>query len=457
MAYKDTVRGGGKGPDGVNVLQTSSSKSYWAAGWKGINEFRPYACPDGQGGVSPARMSTTPNDFSDFIIAAETVVYTGQHRKLTFISEWKGMSDAEESPAMRLHRTIHKAWESGAFPQWKPFVYGRNAFIQKPGISVFMQGKLIKHNGKKVDRDDVVFMVKQSGRWALEKLLSEQNPDYQHPGDESAIDLAKYFKYPDPTAPNGGCLVVEPKEATQERNAHYAVGLGTSLPVDVKAMIGAWTPWDQTLKYMTAEEQIQLFMTAYSPEILAYAFQGTPWLTDEIKACYPQQGNVGYQPGQYAGQQQPVGQPPVGGYGQPPQQPPMQQPAQQPVQQPVQQPAGQPGFAQPQTMPQGGQPADPTQPPAFAQPGTPPQAQAGMPGYPAPGTPGAQPSADPNLSFAASEATGQPPAQQQAAPTFMQEAAAGQPSAVPPEAAEAQKKLDAMNTEFTQPQQQPQG
>ena len=263
MAYRDSVRGGsGRGPDGICVLQPAATKNYWSAGWKGMNIFRPYPCPDGKGGFLPARQSTTPNDFSDFAIAAETVVFTGQHRKLTFISEWKGMSDADESPAMRLYRTIHNAWETGAFPQWKPFVYGRTAFISKPGICLFMQGHLKTHNGKEVNKDDIVFMLKQSGRWALESMLSTPNPEYKHPGDASAIDMSKYFNCPDPTdLANGGCIFIEPKESTKERNAHYAVGLGMAMPVTADKVLKEWAPWDQLLKYQTPEEQIKLFIS----------------------------------------------------------------------------------------------------------------------------------------------------------------------------------------------------
>ena len=67
------------------------------------------SCWNPGSGVRPARVSTQPNEFSDFVVPAETTVFSGQHRKLTFISQWPGMSDADESPAMRLYRTIHKA------------------------------------------------------------------------------------------------------------------------------------------------------------------------------------------------------------------------------------------------------------------------------------------------------------------------------------------------------------
>lgn len=292
MSYRDSVRSS-DGLEGLYILQPDCQKFYYAASWKGINTFRPFPSPDGQGGFMGIHMSTEPNHFSESLFAAETVVYSGQHRKVTFVSEWPGKRDIDESPAARLYRAIRTAWKDDVRPDWRSYIDGRGAYIQRPGKSLFMQGILGMHGGKEINRKNVVFMVKQSGRRSFEGMLNKINEEYQHPGDESAVDLDRYFRCPDPTHPErGGFITFEPMESTAERNAHYAAGLARAYPVDSGEIQKSWQPWDQIIRFMQPKEQIDLFLSMYPPEILQYAFADTDLLPKNIQASYPPQGPV---------------------------------------------------------------------------------------------------------------------------------------------------------------------
>ena len=165
MAYREKAKEGGL--DGIFVLQPGCESRLYSLNFGGTTVFRPYPCPcpDPQDGFFPARLTTTRCDFSDFAEIAEGVAFNGQHRKLTYISEWAGMSDVDESPSKRLYRVISAAIKNRSHMEWIDYIKGpndisKNAFIKRPSSYLFLQGFLKLHGGKTVDKHGVVLMVK---------------------------------------------------------------------------------------------------------------------------------------------------------------------------------------------------------------------------------------------------------------------------------------------------------
>lgn len=292
MAYRDKAKDGGL--DGIYVLQAGCESRLWQLKFSGTTVFRPYPCPhpDKQQGFMPGRLSTTRCDFSDFADIAEGVAFNGQHRKLTYISEYPGMQDVDESPSKKFFRVISAAVKNRSHLEWIDYIEGagnnkRDAFIKRPSSYLFLQGYLRLHAGKPVDKHGVVLMVKQSGRQSFEELMSAPNDKYQHPGDNSQVDLSQFFKNPDPTdLTNGHYLVFTPRPATKEAFAGYEVTIGDKAPLDGDMVRQQWTPFDQLLRYMTVEEQMQLLISAFPKPLIYFAFQDTNLLPQEFIAEY---------------------------------------------------------------------------------------------------------------------------------------------------------------------------
>ena len=422
MAYRDKAKDGG-GLDGIYVLQPGSESRMWQLKSGGTTVFRPYPCPQPNSQeFFPARLSTTRCDFSDFAEIAEGVAYNGQHRKLTYITEYPGMQDVDESPSKRFFRVISAAVKNRSHLEWIDYIEGPNnikkdAYIKRPSSYLFLQGFLKLHSNKVVDKHGVILMIKQSGRQSFEELMSEPSSTYKHPGDSSPIDMDSFFKNPDPTDIKNGCyLTFTLRPASKASFAGYEVSLGDKCSVAADDVRKNWTPWEQVLRYMPIEEQMALLISAFPKPLIYFAFQDTDWLSKEFLDEYMAEQQAAQV---MVGGQAPVTQPQGG---------------QAPVTQPQ---GGQAGGQVPVTQPQGGQAPITQEAPVTETPSD-------LPGYPSQEA-GAAPS--PALEGIQPSHATAPQEQAQATPdaTYMSEAVAASQEEMTPEAKAALAQLTGMN------------
>jgi len=375
--------------------------------WDSQTWFRPFACPDGQGGVMPWRSGPEETNFTDWFTYTPPVVRLGGDQQRVTFMDWdfdKGPSGF--TPYGAIQQAVFRQKKIGV-PGWEGLLKGQNgkgAVVPRPSNMVVMQGLLTIH-GKEDHRanpptvaillpasatDQLLFSLKQPGINPNSSILEEMfaHGDVVHPergGYLQIVGKNKSLLPPrqTPATPNASRYASASDKDKKEFQS-YDLVWHFPYPVSKDYMLQQFRPWGRLLRALTLEEQTQLLCTAFSPHITRLAFMDgvfeifvpehtkNTWARLSGPGTFPQAaggtpnqgGYVALQPGQQppqntaplmqgmaqgvAGQVDPniyqVSQPPTTNQQQY-QQPPVQQQYGQQYGQPVQ--PGQPNYGQP--------------------------------------------------------------------------------------------------------------
>lgn len=385
------------------------------------------------GAEKPWRLQEGDNYLSNWMRVEPAVAYCGLGDKFTCLTTVKGHEDDDHSSSYRgpidvFIRTLRKQikdspkqfYEAGVdeWLKWPEFK-GPLPAIDLHG---FVQGMLFENKGKPFMAEDnrtprpmwpVILMLKRS---AYQGILNRCNKEVEGYRGSPEDYNARYLSG-DPVGCQNGkpisfTLVVGQGQGQGGFGKYYEASFGDqALPLDPGVVTSVWKPWDQLLRHLTEEEQMNLLANHFPGEALDFVFRGTnfyEYLSPNTKGKWQQQLTKRQYhmpapaPGQVPGQPYPPGTQYPPGYG-PGQTAPPAAPA---PGQAAPAPAAQgPGQAAPPGYPVAPAPAAPT-PVAPVVPAMP----SGYPGAPAQATPAAPVPVVPAMPGVDLSAYGPPPA-----------------------------------------------
>lgn len=355
--YKSqTTRAGLDGSAGFLVRADGMPHRTVMPSWEKESQFRAFPAPNEGGGWSPFRLSSEDNDFSLAVWSEPVTRRLGVFEQFTFITRIPGAQG--EAPAERFCNALLQMidekprevpedwimWPRGSRGQAAKLTKVRNCiFLQ--GMEIMRQGKmLVDGAGQLAPKYPALLMGSISLQIYFEQLANKRVEGMAVP-PASLIEAAKTdenvrrqldqafaaaFAIGDWCSLEGGRImrIFQAPPGDSFQRPHYAIQMGEVLPIQgIEAAVRSyWRPWDQLLRYHTAEEQVQLLCKAFPPEAVDFVFGRT-----DLEAALPKsvqgawrtwkssQGAwaPGIQPGMaQAGASAPVGPPSAQPYGQ---------------------------------------------------------------------------------------------------------------------------------------------
>jgi len=382
MGFKDRVSGGGLDKvEGFMIKMPGMPHRTQLASWEKNTRLRVFPMPLASGGWQSMRNSVENDDFGDAVIAEPCCRKMGALEQFTYITRIPGQDG--EDPTTKMCKAIVTTVDNSPHDlprEWCDWAKGsrsRSAKISKVQNCIFFQCAMFTVNGEDcIDRQTgqpspklpALLMGTISLLMTFSRMGNTQVQTYAGPRPSSVMDqtdngrkqldkiYADMFTLGDWCSPeNGRIMRIHQVPQTAETKPHYGIEMQDVLPLGPMEtrVREVWTPWDQLLRYHTAEEQIGYLCRAFPLEAVDFALGRSEYeglLPSHVRGSWQrlqQQMSGAWTPGlpgaaqQQMGGQQQTRIPGAGRLQQPPQQqPPQQQPPQQQPPQQQQQAVG---------------------------------------------------------------------------------------------------------------------
>ena len=311
--YKSqTARAGLDGSAGFLIRADGMPHRTVMPSWEKETQFRVFPAPKDGGGWHPIRRTSEDNDFGPSVWSEPVARRLGVFEQFTFISRIPGREG--ESPAERFCNTLIQMidekprdvpeewimWPKGSRGQAAKLAKVRNCvFFQ--GMEIMRQGKmLINSAGQPAPKFPALLMGSISLQIFFEQLGNKRVEGTQLPPaslveaaktDENArqqLDQAfsSAFALGDWCSLEGGRIlrIFQAPPGDSFQRPHYAIQPSEALPLQGIApqVQASWRPWESLLRYLTAEEQVQILCKAFPPEAVDFVFGRT-----ELEAALP--------------------------------------------------------------------------------------------------------------------------------------------------------------------------
>jgi hypothetical protein len=302
MAYNDDVPSG-QGLDGLPgffIRKSGFPHSTQFLNFSSPTIFRIQPEINAHGQEMPWRLGTGQGEFSGWIKGARIATKMGVNGRFTCLANVFGRPARELGPIDVFASSIQKAVERNprAFPEeWSEWVKYNPKSGQKiivPEYFALVQGLLFSHGGKtfldKQGRPEpkhpTILCLKTSARFKLQDLCNVERPGF----DGNPEDYNKRFPIGDCFSLNGGKLIkFLPVPDDGMTRSHYDIELlNTVVPLPM-TVAKEWTPWDQLLQLLTEEEQVQLLVAHFPPEVVDFALgkgQYARYLPEGIRGSF---------------------------------------------------------------------------------------------------------------------------------------------------------------------------
>jgi len=386
MGFKDRVGGGGLDSiPGFMIKVPGMPHRTQLAAWEKNTRLRVFPMPLPSGGWQSMRNSVENDDFGDAVIAEPCCRKMGVLEQFTYITRIPGQDG--EDPTTKMCKALVTTADNSPHDlprEWCEWTKGgrsRAAKVNKVQNCIFFQCAMLtvnsedcinKQTGQPSPKMPSLFMGTISLLLTFSRMGNTQIQTYAGPRPSSVMDqtdegrkqldqiYTNMFTLGDWCSPeNGRIMRIYQVPQTAETKPHYGIEMQDALPLGPmeSRVREVWTPWEQLLRYHTAEEQIGYLCRAFPHEAVDFAlgrgeYEGL--LPPHVRGSWQrlqQQMSGAWTPGlPGAAQQQITGQQQtrMPGAGQPPEQPtvpPVAPPAVQPPQQPVQPPAQPPATS----------------------------------------------------------------------------------------------------------------
>lgn len=284
MAYNDDVPSG-QGLDGLPgffIRKSGFPHSTQFLNFSSPTIFRIQPEINAHGQEVPWRLGTGQGEFSGWIKGARIATKMGVNGRFTCLANVFGRPARELGPIDVFASSIQKAVERNprAFPEeWSEWVKYNPKSGQKiivPEYFALVQGLLFSHGGKtfldKQGRPEpkhpTILCLKTSARFKLQDLCNVERPGF----NGSPEDYNNRFPIGDCFSLNGGKLIkFVPVPDDGMTRSHYDIELLPTVVPLPPIVAKEWTPWDQLLQLLTEEEQVQLLVAHFPPEVIDFA------------------------------------------------------------------------------------------------------------------------------------------------------------------------------------------
>jgi hypothetical protein len=302
MAYNDDVPSG-QGLDGLPgffIRKSGFPHSTQFLNFSSPTIFRIQPEINEHGQEVPWRLGTGQGEFSNWIKGARIATKMGVNGRFTCLANVLGRPARELGPIDVFASSIQKAVERNprAFPEeWSEWVKYNMKSGQKivvPEYFALVQGLLFSHGGKTFQdkqgrpepKHPTILCLKTSARFKLQDLCNVERPGF----DGNPEDYNKRFPIGDCFSLSGGKLIkFMPVPDDGMTRSHYDIELlNTVVPLPL-AVAKEWTPWDQLLQLLTEEEQVQLLVAHFPPEVIDFALgkgQYARYLPEGIRGSF---------------------------------------------------------------------------------------------------------------------------------------------------------------------------
>lgn len=374
MGYKDQVKGSLDSSPGFMIRAEGMPHRTTTPDWEKETQIRIFPTPLADGGWGELRQSTEDHDFGPAVWSEPVARCLGVNESFTYITRIPGQTSADPTKLFvkailaiidEKPRDVPESWL-----QWVKRGKNKPPKIDKVKSGIFFQGMLVMSQGKLLVNQmkqptpqyPILFMGSVSLQMSFEEMANTRKiipntdpvqPAYTGPlpntivgDDENArrqrdAIYAQMFQIDDWCSLDNGNILSFSKAppSGQFERPHYGITIVEPLPLrQIEQQVrNCWRPWDQLLRYHTAQEQVNYLCRAFPPEAVDYALN-----TTEYRDLIPQSVKGAWQ--RYRNTQQ-AWSPGMQGMGVP-----QQQMQQMPQQGQYQQPQGQ--YQQPQ-MPTG--------------------------------------------------------------------------------------------------------
>ena len=303
MGYKDQVRGGLDTSPGFFIRADGMPHRTTTPSWEHETRIRIFPAPAPDGGFESMRVSADEFDFGSAVWSEPVARCLGVKESFTYITR---IPNSQNDPTKTFVKAITALIDEKPrdVPEsWLKWVKrGRKnpPKIDKVKSAIFFQGMLIMSQGKMLvnhmkqpqPQFPILLMGGVSLQMAFERhahaavVDANGNPNYSGPPlssvtgtDEQARQArdaiyAGMFQIGDwCSIEHGRIMSIFQAPPSDNERPHYELNMLEELPLEQIAdqVRAHWRPWDQLLKYHTAEEQIQLLCRAFPYEAVDFA------------------------------------------------------------------------------------------------------------------------------------------------------------------------------------------
>jgi len=311
--YTDSVGSGGA--SGWYLTRKSSKLIVKKTAWEAPNVLRIVPKPMNATTAEPYRHSGDPYAYTDWIRAYKVAWFVGMTRRLVYIDELPNMdSDLHPTPLQILIGAL-KTRPEGFSVRWDDYPKDNNALnaIHPSKQTAFVQAVVLVHGKTNYLESGgpltgVLFCMPKSAKEALEDILEEPNPSFK--GDPT--DYINRFKHGNLIDPAAGCVIhIEGQQQATAANLapgfsldestvvsgyaakagerrgskefkHYSIRVGQPAPITMGLVNGIWVDWDENLRVMEPDKQVELLCTAFPHNLMRAAFLNTGYLPASI-------------------------------------------------------------------------------------------------------------------------------------------------------------------------------
>lgn len=313
MSYKDQTQRSLDTAPGFLIRSPGMPHRTVLPNWDHETQIRIFPAPHEDGGFKCTRESSVDNDFSDAVWAEPVARSLGVKEQFTYIDRIPGVSgktptslfiDGITTLIKEKPREVPEAWL-----KWTEGGKTRAAKVQKVKTHIFWQGMELMRKGKMLKNAQgqlqpqwpVLIMGAVSLQMSFEMAGNKRVPTYQGAAPESikGDDLAsraqrdqiyaQMFMIGDWCSIEHGRImsIFQASASDTFEKPHYSFKLLGEFPLTSIADVirQQWRPWDQLLRYHTAEEHVQMLCRAFPAEAVDYVFGATD-LRDLLPATY---------------------------------------------------------------------------------------------------------------------------------------------------------------------------
>jgi hypothetical protein len=292
MSFRDEVKTQ-SGLDGMRNFSLKKSEaphtSQFLQWEKGHTLVRIYPYFE-NGNEMPWRLSADPGHYTPWIRGFRTVRSMGVNDKFTCFANVLNKPLDYEGPIDKMQPVLKSSIDNAPkrhFPvEWEEYLEGgkgKQANIPRIDTYGIVQGMLFESGGKQfLSKDNsrydpkhpVLLCLNKSARQGLQRLCDAERENYTGPRE----DYNARFACGDLFSCAGGKLVKFYAEQRTESNfSKYGVAIDQPCPLDPALVAREFWPWDKLIRFLTEEEQMNLIVQHFPPELVDFLYANTQW------------------------------------------------------------------------------------------------------------------------------------------------------------------------------------